>query len=896
MMRMEDFRALCGWGLFLLVATTGLLAQQSATSPSPPPPSPAQTALIADLLKAPDETARGALLDAHHDDVNEALRLALRQSAERLRVEGHLTDSVAACQAERLTAIRLQNPRAVVNAEWGEAQAQSLLGDYDRALEVLNDAKAITISLHDDKLQRQTLANIAIIYRLRGNLDQAIELQHQLLKAFEADNDTRDIGRTLNNICILQQQRGEFREALAAGQRSLTMEEPDTAPYARTLHAIAGIYLSQGELDLAYDWYQKALAQRNLETTTKIPSLEMLGEVERQRHHYDEAARYLAQAHALVEATQQQPQLAFVLRIEALVQADRGDKAGAIPLLERSLEIGRAIKDPDLISYTLSNLAVLRRELGQPEAGLALAREAIAIGDSQSAQGLAQAYSEAGLAYIALGQRDEGRKALQACIDIIEDLRDQVSGSGIEKQQFLEHAIEPYRSMMALLLDEGSNEAALGYAERTRARALLDEMQRGHVDLARALTPDEREQARAVERRVQKAKGPARHQAREDLAAWRARLFAAHPELRLASGAAEIPSLSQLRELVPDASTVVLAYAAVEDRTWLFEITSGGASSSSPGLTVHRLAIDNDTLSKRVHHLRDSLANRSLDFSTEARGLYAELLQPADAALRRARRVVIIPDGVLWDLPFQVLQAPAAPHPYVIERSIVEYAPSLTFLWEARHNRTTAPREGLRDLLAVGNAQFEQEPRALAALYGPRKTTLLIGAAASEQRVKTDAGRYRVLHFATHGLLDDRDPMYSAVLLAPPALKGDADDGRLEAREMMDVHLNADLVVLSACDTARGRYGAGEGLLGLSWAMLIAGSRDVVVSQWKVDASSTAQLMIAFHRGLVHQGAAGQANDIGAALQRAAREVMRDPRYRHPFYWAAFRTVGLGHS
>jgi CHAT domain-containing protein len=68
------------------------------------------------------------------------------------------------------------------------------------------------------------------------------------------------------------------------------------------------------------------------------------------------------------------------------------------------------------------------------------------------------------------------------------------------------------------------------------------------------------------------------------------------------------------------------------------------------------------------------------------------------------------------------------------------------------------------------------------------------------------------------------------------------------------------------------------------------------VSQWKVDASSTAQLMIAFHRGLVHQGAAGQANDIGAALQRAAREVMRDPRYRHPFYWAAFRTVGLGHS
>jgi len=275
--------------------------------------------------------------------------------------------------------------------------------------------------------------------------------------------------------------------------------------------------------------------------------------------------------------------------------------------------------------------------------------------------------------------------------------------------------------------------------------------------------------------------------------------------------------------------------------------------------------------------------------------------------MRGATRLVIIPDGVLWDLPFQVLQTPSAPHQYLVERAIVEYAPSLTFLWEARHTRA-ASREGLLDLLALGNPAFDGTPgtarpaplpeaehdvRALASLYGPRKTTMLIGAAASEQRVKADAGRYRVLHFATHGVLDDKDPMYSAVLLAR-APKDDAEDGRLEARELMDLHLNADLVVLSACDTARGRFGAGEGLLGLSWAMLLAGSRDVVVSQWQVDASSTSQLMIAFHRALVRQRAAG-APDVGAALQHAARQVMQDPRYRHPFYWAAFRTVGVGH-
>src|SRR5262249_48068190 len=127
------------------------------------------------------------------------------------------------------------------------------------------------------------------------------------------------------------------------------------------------------------------------------------------------------------------------------------------------------------------------------------------------------------------------------------------------------------------------------------------------------------------------------------------------------------------------------------------------------------------------------------------------------------------------------------------------------------------------------------------------------------------------------------DPMYSAVLLAlTPTDHDETDDGRLEARELMDLHLDADLVVLSACETARGRIDAGEGLLGLSWALLMAGSRDVVVSQWKVDAASTAQLMLAFHRVLVRDRHATP--DVGAALRAATRQVQQDPQYRHPFY------------
>ena len=112
------------------------------------------------------------------------------------------------------------------------------------------------------------------------------------------------------------------------------------------------------------------------------------------------------------------------------------------------------------------------------------------------------------------------------------------------------------------------------------------------------------------------------------------------------------------------------------------------------------------------------------------------------------------------------------------------------------------------------------------------------------------------------------------------------EDGRLEAWEVMELGLRADLAVLSACETGRGRVGRGEGLIGLSWAFFVAGCPTTVVSQWRVDARSTSRLMVAFHRGL----AAGRSK--ADALRDAALALKRDPRFRHPFYWAAFIVVG----
>ena len=184
--------------------------------------------------------------------------------------------------------------------------------------------------------------------------------------------------------------------------------------------------------------------------------------------------------------------------------------------------------------------------------------------------------------------------------------------------------------------------------------------------------------------------------------------------------------------------------------------------------------------------------------------------------------------------------------------------------------------------------QAEQEVKAIGEIYGAHESTIMIGATAREETFKATASKYPVLHFAAHGVLDDANPLYSRLLLAT---ESDSEDGFLEAREIMKLDLHADLAVLSACQTARGQVGSGEGLIGMSWALFIAGTSTTVASQWKVDSASTARLMIDFHRNLqsgkVRTGTA-------EALRQAAIKLMADPKYRHPFFWSGFVVVGNG--
>jgi CHAT domain-containing protein len=188
--------------------------------------------------------------------------------------------------------------------------------------------------------------------------------------------------------------------------------------------------------------------------------------------------------------------------------------------------------------------------------------------------------------------------------------------------------------------------------------------------------------------------------------------------------------------------------------------------------------------------------------------------------------------------------------------------------------------------------EAERQVRMLRQIYGLAQSRIYIGAEATEERVRKEAAASRILHLATHGVVDDKSPMYSYVVLSQSRVN-ENEDGLLEAREIMDLNLNCDLVVLAACNTAGGRISKGEGVVGLAWSFFIGGSPAIVVSQWAVESSSTTALMIEFHKTLK---AATEGRMPGAgkaeALRIAALKLLRTPRYRHPFYWAPFVVVG----
>jgi CHAT domain-containing protein/tetratricopeptide (TPR) repeat protein len=391
-----------------------------------------------------------------------------------------------------------------------------------------------------------------------------------------------------------------------------------------------------------------------------------------------------------------------------------------------------------------------------------------------------------------------------------------------------------------------------------------------------------------------------------------------------------------------DARSAFLEYFVGTEASYLFVVTR-------EGLAAHALPPRRD-LESLVARLSSAVQQesrlRGRHFAADAFELYRLLLLPAAAELAGKPRLIVAPDGPLHTLSFEALLTQPVPDatlprrdlPYLIRQRAVSYVPSANVLAQLLGDRrppaagaaeaklfvgfgdpgapspeaaaaadcagvapdaaavtgTTAATTTTATLAAASLSRAgpgalpaaRDEVCRIAGLFPAGRTAVFLGANATEENVKSSAlvASARTLHFAAHGLLDEQQPERSGLRLARGA--GSREDGLLQVREVFNLELQADLVVLSACRTGLGKEVFGEGLIGMTRAFLHAGAASIVVSLWQVDDDSTSDLMVHFYRHLLGAG------DKAEALRQAKLDLLDGSPYSHPHFWAPFILIG----
>ncbi|MBI1926988.1 CHAT domain-containing protein [Candidatus Poribacteria bacterium] len=772
---------------------------------------------------------------------------------------------------------------------------------YGAALENYQHALVLFREVTNKSGEAQVLGQSGEVYRLIGKYGEALLQYEASLGIIKEISDKALEAQLLGRIGNVYQLTGKYREALAQYEASLKVFRELGALWkeeeAQTLNYIGGIYYSMGQ-------YGKALAQ------------------------------YEAGLGIIKEISDNKALEAMTLINISNVYSLMGKKAEALAQYEASLKVFKELGMKAEEAQTLNNIGTIYKVTGKYAKALTQYETALQISPIGDIDATFRSYWGIGDVHQAQKQWDKAAEAYRKATALIEQVRSAAKEPSLQ-MGFFEQYTSPYSGLVASLLALNKREEAFQTAERAKARTLVELLEGGRVDIVTVMTEEEKRREGELNERITLANlelRPLQSQpnpnpdeldkvktdlatARREYDAFRRQLYFAHPELQAQRGAFSPLTVAQATQWlqtqqvepseIPDRrpgaqDLLVLEYIVGGDQTWLFALNDMGELMAYPiKLTYKELKEHVNALGEAIRLKEEDRLGTLPQIEVALRQLDS-LLAPAASLLAGARQVCIVPDDVMWEVPFAALKTPD--DKYLVETHAVFYALSLTALKAevkiSKKQRQPPPNQLLalapfaapdgehkdvtREIPLRGTfsalSKSENEVTAVSALFGAKP---YLRETATETRAKTEAGQVRLLHFATHGLFDPLQGMYSGVLLAEE--KG--EDGYLEAREIVDLDLNADLAVLSACETARGQLSRGEGILGLSWAFFVAGCPSTIVSQWKVADESTAELMKAFYQNL--KAGKGKAEGL-----RQAQLSLLHSQYPHPFYWAPFILVG----
>lgn len=587
--------------------------------------------------------------------------------------------------------------------------------DNVRALFYLNKAVEIVRTLNDKDMMASLRNSIGVLYTEQEDYAQAKAQFDQSLKIYTAENNQRETARVLLNLGVLEQRLGNYDEALFHFKLSL----------------------------------QEAEATKSIDVT--IAAGEGIG----------------------------------------VVLTAKKDFVGALESFNRSLAVARQTENKTRQIELLWRLAQAYYEMRDYSRSATLAETAAAMARSAHLPKLTYlATTSLGQSYAAQSRFELAIQTLKQAVGQIEAMRDEVAGREVESQIFLESKVASYNALVDLLVKQGKTIDAFLYAELAKGRVLLDVLSNGKPDLRKALTPAEKEETQRLNRRISEINERIKSEettsssplnslyaqldaVRLEYQSFQDAVFVAHPDLSMRSGHTAALTIADVDRLTQSNDTGYLEYVVGKDRVSLFVLTKDKSTGASD-IRVYSLAIKPEDLVRKVNEFHDTLAEQRPAYANAALELYTLLIAPAEQQLRNVGTLCIVPDSFLWNVPFQALMTPS--EHFLVEDHAVYYAHSLSVLREMNKKQLRSEKTD-SSLIAFGNPvigkdeqrdvdlcplpEAEQEVSSIAKAFGPKGSKVFIGREASEKTFKALAPTYSVIHLATHGVIDNRQPLFA---------------------------------------------------------------------------------------------------------------------------------------
>ena len=880
----------------------------------------------------------GALFREHGDDVGWA-RTQIGRTNVCMQL-GRYDEAVTRAQEARSIVARAGDRLRVAAVDYNLAV---LLERTHRPVEALGYCEQAWAVYHELGATYQCIDSLSLrglLLRRLGRVRDALREQQEAQRGYAALGATAEVAREELNIGLCYLTLGRFAEAM----HSFTTARDGLA---QALSAYLAAFASMHLVECA--------VRVGRFRSAAVAAATLAEEFIRLDAGADAVQTLIWQSRALTGLREQDRALEALDRAAALLAGDQNLTPYCTPLAilraQTLLDSGRVEEGRRLLEVTIPGLLEAGLSVDAAHArivrGVALLRQQ-RLDEAEAAAGQVLAVAERegidwlrgralhlrGRVALQTGARVRARSDFDAAIRALETAQRRIAWD--DRIAFADTTAALYADAIALALDEEHDALALRYAERARARALVDHLSAG-IDV-RPRARDGRSRALIEELTASRERyawlcltrggspgdvplsqavrteqgGTAEAAGRETThiearlaEIWR-ELQEANPAYREEAAALDLPGgemdapdreaavdrwLGRIqRALGAGDATVLLDYMVLGEDLVLFVVRAGA---------VHTLRLPDGNAALRqlvplwrmnVERSAACLGNADAmrALTANARGLlgrlFLTLLAPAMPLLAGATRAVIVPHGLAHHVPFHALHSSAG---YLIEQMEVVYAPCadlvehFTARWEQAHAPRTEPAlpvlvlaRSARGALpaAVGEAQ------AVAATLGGQ---VLLEDAATRAQLHRLAPGCLALHLATHGIFRPDEPLFSSVELA---------DGPLTTLEIFDLDLSCSLVTLSACETALGRGGAGDEVMGLSRAFLYAGGASLLLSLWKVDDRSTARLMQVFYQALA-QGR-GKAQALREAQCALIHQEAGEVNLSAPFFWAPFQLIG----